>query len=450
MKEPARSSYQINISELLLDFVAARALSRSPLVRLTMRPLILLCLLSIFQLSCSSTLSLRENSRLFRRQEERKIWLLFNVDVESHDILPDGRTAFFMHTSLYITGTDWEGPLKIDIAMDKELVEDTDMGLHLRILDKGVESSGEPLVTEGGRIAKEVGTTTERNLWFYDAVGKEGFLLETFRRDMNYRTGEQFRGAINDCNVYVKRCLNGMGITLLPEIEEMFNAAWAYQTRIETEPIAIEIKDVVKINYEVNNGVREADTSYYRANPNCKRRKGKRAGNCQVWEESRPSKKGSPISQNELALDPAGKNAAKERLELNPENEFVKGEVPKDAPKVYKDTGGSIAIARIEGTVKSAMTVSKDAWKALGVAGIAAGVAIVVLDFVDQNWAGAAWGLVGLAVGAAAGVAASAAGGLVGSIVGGLITLFFSSKFISDSCSLYDRKGVSKDTATLT
>ncbi|KAL9126923.1 MAG: hypothetical protein Q9217_004099 [Psora testacea] len=121
--------------------------------------------------------------------------------------------------------------------------------------------------------------------------------------------------------------------------------------------------------------------------------------------------------ENELAADPDTAN----RLSKTTGLDIIDTEdITKKAVCFPKDT--KVGMVKVKGEFIPFSVVAKDTLKAMGVAGSIVGADFIILDFVNHNWEGAAWGRAEAAAGAAA---AATVRGPVGWGVGGAIAALF-------------------------
>lgn len=95
------------------------------------------------------------------------------------------------------------------------------------------------------------------------------------------------------------------------------------------------------------------------------------------------------IDEEPLADPPAQPNG-----EVGPNQPAADGEATgDDAPRAQ-----SLGIASVAGKLQMIKTVGQNILKAAGPIGDIVGVAFVILDFVNGDWVGGAFGLAGLAI----------------------------------------------------
>lgn len=119
-----------------------------------------------------------ESGQLSRRAGEREVWVLGNTRPWTLITFLDAITGFFVHSSVWYNGTNTDGPVKVEIAINTDVAPMLpDMGLHLRILNLSTSESGKESPIQGNREIFEIGTTTMINDDLFDFSKMKGLSL---------------------------------------------------------------------------------------------------------------------------------------------------------------------------------------------------------------------------------------------------------------------------------
>ena len=388
---------------------------------------IFLCLWAfLFTLTGSLSVSAPQfdHDQLARRNGDpsRDVYIIIDTRPGTEKVLPDGKTVFFAHSSLWVAGNSQDGPLKVEYDSNPRIAPPLELGLNLRIFDQGLGNSDKPISARGGRTTFHVGETTLRNTALYNHDTKSGLIIDKFNEDPKYRVGNKFSGDINDCNNLLRKLMDGLKLPVPTAVHDLFVSSDLWQSRPGYNVGQVEIKSVAYLTVDANG---EMDTQKYRT-PSACQKKVKRGSACSkgyaLIKDGDPIK-GDMTWQDELVVDPATVSSLpKDATNLDPKGDLASKPVAKGGSLAPVGGKSQTTLARAGGKMNVFTAVSKEALGALGIAGTLVGAAFVILDFVDHNWVGAAIGTVGLIAGLAAGFAAS---GPVGWIIGGAIAALF-------------------------
>ena len=361
------------------------------------------------------------------RAEPRRVSVLIDL-IPDYETTPNGKTVFPVHSALWVSGTDQDGPLKIEISVAED-ASDFDENLRVRVLDMTTAKSGQTYQANARRkVTTEIGTQLTNQEFMDPATGK-GIVANAWAKDIIYRTGSINKGNINTCNNFIQRLVEGeLGGTLSDEAKGQFDLA-----RIWTEDFnpAGATQEVKKMRYDTTrDGAKQRKE--FNVLEACSKAKNKRDDACNANvapdDDKPPTKVDNFNEKNELALDPVASNVPDDQLRLPEDGGLSPSSPPPNT--ISTDQGTKISLARAGGSLQAFTAVAKDALQTLGVAGTVVGAVFVILDFVDHNWVGGAIGAAGIAVGVAAGAAIS---GPLGWVVGGILTVLFASKSLSTS-----------------
>ena len=367
-----------------------------------------------FCLSLSSSL-FPESGQLSRRGGERGVWVLGNTRPWTLTTFSDGTTGFFVHSSVWYGGTDTDGPVKVEIAINTDVAPMLpDVGLHLRILNLPTSESGKEPPIQGNREIFKIGTTTMTNDDLFDFSKMEGFLTTEFFEDANYRVGESSASDINDCNTYVRRLLAAMNMELPKRLSNILAGSDRWQGVQRNLNV-----DIKYVGY-LSDGNPKPQVIKLQLEEGCEGGSKMKREACSLTLDNE-GEKGPGTFYDELALYDEYKNIPSDMTDLSDDDTLV--ETP--AGGMPTDVETESTMARVGSDLKTLTAIGKEALSALGIAGTIVGASFVILDFIDHNWVGGAIGAVGLAADIAAGALIA---GPLGWIIEGAITALFGSK----------------------
>lgn len=121
-------------------------------------------------------------------------------------------------------GTEKEGPLKIEIAVDSTIKDDASMEerLNIRAFDLTVEQSSKEIAMKSGRKRLTVALTYETNKGFLDPETGKGIIANAWAKDPIYRSGTNNKGNLNTCNSLVTRVLEAINCPPNTKLKEYF------------------------------------------------------------------------------------------------------------------------------------------------------------------------------------------------------------------------------------
>ena len=142
---------------------------------------------------------------------------------------------FVLHSWLMVEGNDVDGPLKIEIAVDKTLDGQPDEERYnIRVLDLTTAQSQKAIAAKAGQVAYKVGTTESGNTDFVDENGK-GLVQSAWNEDPTYRNGmsnandydfdedppQLEKQRLNTCHNFLQRLVAKLNLALSPAAEAL-------------------------------------------------------------------------------------------------------------------------------------------------------------------------------------------------------------------------------------
>lgn len=350
---------------------------------------------------------------------------------------------FDVHASVHVDGTDVDGPLRIELAINVH--DDSARGLIIRVKDLGVANTGKPIGLSGPpnfrRYIVQNGQTTLTNTEIFDHQTGNGIVAEAWKDNPTYTRG--IGKAPNTCLDFVYRLLEDMNLDLDPAMNKIFASGDDFYLRaIPTNEVTQRIPNLwsMKVglpdDYKPPPGVvvdtwtrvfdilqnPQKSTLLLDSTAACKARLTKRqcTNPAQFAEETWYS---DTIEVDKLAG--LSTNPPSDDEDRIPSTE----EETRAAVQPFQDTVGkvgsagsdlaTIGMGRAGGIVTAVSLIAKEVAQALGVT---VGPAFVLLDMVEGNWVGAGLAAVGIVLGAAISLAEA---GPVGWIVGGIVAALF-------------------------
>ena len=321
-----------------------------------------------------------------------------------------------------VVGTEKEGPLKIEIAVDSAIGNDASIEerVNIRAFDLTVEQSHKEIAMKPGRKLLTQGLIYETNKGFIDPETGKGIVANAWAKDPIYRSGIINKGNLNTCNSLVTRVLEGIDCPPNNELKEFFALSDSWSEQFNDDGIQSKISNLY--HDTATNVKSKPARSIFKIHS---------VTGCGILnsvctaEVALQGKAGTHIDsfseENEMTIDPISSTLPQAEIRIEEDGDLAPRAVSEDAIGT-KDGGSKISLARVDGTLLSFTAVSKSALTTLGIAGSIVGAVFVILDFVDHNWVGGAIGGVGLAASIAAGFTIS---GPVGWVVGGIIAALF-------------------------
>ncbi|KAI4258489.1 MAG: hypothetical protein L6R42_005070 [Xanthoria sp. 1 TBL-2021] len=149
-----------------------------------------------------------------------------------------------MHTSLHIDGTDVDGPLRIEIALNPGATET--QGYITRIKDLGVATTGKPIGNQASmdnarRYDVQNGNTNLRNSQIFDHETGLGKVAEAWKQDPVYSKGTS--KTRNTCLDFVLRLMGELGLgDLDAAMTKIWLGGYAHLTH-NTERFVVKLTD---------------------------------------------------------------------------------------------------------------------------------------------------------------------------------------------------------------
>lgn len=367
---------------------------------------------------------------------ERDVYAITDVWLQDKSVSPvDGVDLFTSHSSLQMGGTDVDGPLLVEFGDGSHELETS--SLHLRVLESPITTSDNISTNSAGRFLYHAGTTTLRNKDLLDPSSGAGLIADAWAKDAEYRTGVP---NVNEAVQLIGNLLQSMNLTVPNDASANFHLSNRWHAEI-----ARTVKTTLTDLYydfadSENNGT--ATRAKFTLNetivePIRHLFSGPEYAPELSESPSIDSAKLPPIPQGfylslpeydlEQAILQAGiAKAAKLQSppdsRSSPNSPTVDDASSPKAPTTDLAAGRAATLSRVSGQVTALNVIAKQTVAATGLAGIALGASIVVLDFVHGNWVGGGFGALGLGVGLAIGLLDA---GPIGWIVGGLVAAFF-------------------------
>ena len=351
----------------------------------------------------------------------RQVWVIGQL-VELPTTTRDGTTTFPYHSFLFVTGTDEDGPLKIEIATK----DNNDP--YVRVKDFTTEGTSDQVPGDWEDSKVVQGETRLKNKQFLDFETGDGIVKDALYEDAIYRIGPASMGNLNTCQNLVARIVGRLGLRLKGETGHYFDMFDHHGvTTYGDKTQAMEVTQYVEGKDRTTNELKGSfDTP-----TNLCQQYTKRDGACSnkpIRSKDQTVFKGS---KNEVALDTRASTLPVDVLDVTSTDVIPSKPPPAD---VKAGKGVKINLVRDGGTLTRFVSIGKATVAGLGVTATVVGAVFVILDFVDHNWVGGAIGAVGLAAGVAAGFALL---GPLGWVVGGAIAALFASKFRANNTGAY-------------
>ncbi|KAI9670043.1 MAG: hypothetical protein M1817_004523 [Caeruleum heppii] len=349
----------------------------------------------------------------------RRVTLFVDIDIDSITLLNDGRRAAVLQTSLQIEGTRTEPHLYVDLNRGPAFYQQAfyQQAINVIAIEMGHASPGSlvnsPLASNMFRTqALDLGRTTLRNVDLIDRSTGQGMILDAWRQ-LAPTLARRLR---SDANVaYTSKLLTEMGLRLPPHFLSMFSRAVPYATQLRLmSPEPVPNMYLLEAPAGSSLGASVPATRYDILNPERPISAPERLqisipdvlGSHPVSGPSLPPLEGARAQNLQLLLDEC---ATRRRRDLE-----------RRCERSVKSN--AVVTARSKGVLSTVSLGVQGAAKAAGIAGLVAAPVFIILDLVHGNWAGAAFGAAGLALGVAATMAVA---GPVGWVLGGLISALF-------------------------
>lgn len=367
---------------------------------------------------------------------ERDVYAITDVWLQDKMVSPvDGVDLFTSHSSLQMAGTDVDGPLLVEFGDGSHELDSS--SLHLRVLESPITTSNNISTNSAGRFLFHAGTTTLRNKDFLDPASGAGLVADAWATDAVYRTGVP---DVNEAVQLIGKLLQAMNLTIPSDATANFHLS----NRWHAEIAHTVNTDLVDLYHDYadseNNGT--AIRAKFTVNETIVRPIRTPFSGPEFPPELSESPsinfaKLPPIPQGfylslpeydleSAILQAAAVKAAKLPTNANPGSSpnaptMEQGSSPK-APTTDLQVGRAATLSRIAGTATAINVIAKSTVAATGLAGVALGASIIILDFIHGKWVGGSFGLLGLGVGLAIGLLDA---GPIGWIVGGIVAAFF-------------------------
>ena len=362
----------------------------------------------------------------------RSVYLIADVDMEAKAVsTTTGKPIFGLHTSLQISGTAGDGPLRVEIGFNQYST------LQLRAFDFGVSQSGQPIgfwgISNSRRYVRQTGQTSVTNAEIFDHQTGTGLLAQVWNQNPHYRRGT---GSPPNTGIdLVQRLVAALNLTVESSMALIYsNGEEYYTSHSDTYEQGIDdIWSMIQQNSTSTNNewARVFDVV---SNP---------AAPVLMLDSRNASLGGGTLTErHKRSEDPAAFNQAAwftdavSQAEINslplPDSRRLPTiqEESKSAVAPFENTLGQtgsagavetaeITIGRFGGVVFATYLIGEGAAEALGAA---VGPFFVLLDMVNGQWLSAALCAVGLAL---ATVSALLVAGPVGWIFGAAIATLF-------------------------
>ena len=373
----------------------------------------------------------------------RYVYVITDVSTTDRAVSPKtGKPIFDMHTALHIDGTDTDGPMRIEIAVNPTALDT--QGYVIRVKDLGVANSGKPIgfwssMQNARRYVVQNGQTTLTNAEIFDHDSGRGMAVDAWKVNPVYSRGTG--SSPNTCIDFVDNMLAQMNLDLDPAMSKIFADGDEYYTYNSEKfvmklPNFWSVKTDLPDNYKPPPGVdswtriyevlSQPDKSTMIADSSqvtycTKSRKSKRdcTQTAEFTDDAWYSDTVTLEEVSNLATTPPPDEAKLATID----EESRPAAAPFQDTVAKPGTAGTglatIGLGRASGVISSLVLVAGEVAEA---AGLAIGPAFVLLDLVNGNWLGAGLAAVGIALGVAASLAVA---GPVGWIVGGAIAALF-------------------------
>jgi len=390
----------------------------------------------------NADLRLRNDQTLPEPAKSRFVYVITDVSSTEIAVSPKtGRPIFGLHSALHVDGTDTDGPLRIEIAVNQAAIDTR--GYVLRVKDLGVASTGKPIgfwssIGNSRRYVVQNGQTSLTNAEIFDHDSGRGLVVDAWKTNPVYAKGTG--STPNTCIDFVDQMLAHMNLDLDPSMSKIFSNADEYYTYNSKEfvqelPHVWSIKTDLPPDFKPPLGI-DSWTHIYdilgqpdkstmlidSTQATCtKRKRGKRdcvkpsSFSDDAWYADNVTP--NEFSNAGTASIPDDKKLANVEEESRPAAQPFQDTVGK--PGTPTTALSAIGMGRASGVISAVWLVTREVAAAVGAV---IGPAFVLLDLVNGDWLGAGLAAVGIALGAAASLAFV---GPVGWIIGGAIAALF-------------------------
>jgi len=179
------------------------------------------------------------DGRLFPRTgDPRDVYVQFEYLVAPRSTGSDGKTRFPYHSALYVEGNKKDGPLNIEIIVEKGEYYLSHYDMTPRLNDIGNSE------VKGLKKTYRQGSTILTNDEFLDVKGN-GIVWDELTRDYEYRSGAPNQGKMNTCHDINTRILKRLNIPISTEAEHLFGLYDTWSVTVETKKISKPIKSII-------------------------------------------------------------------------------------------------------------------------------------------------------------------------------------------------------------
>jgi len=168
--------------------------------------------------------------------ESRAVYLVSDIVPSEYQVSTiDGKTIFNSYVALYIMGTKLDGPLRIEMSSDLNILSSGQATLRdismVRAFDLGTGSNTKVIAAKAGRTASLQGNTTHRNKDFLDPDTGLGIVATAWASDCEYRVGPKYKASLNSGHALTQRILKLLDITPNAKAQTMWKRAdrWQYE-----------------------------------------------------------------------------------------------------------------------------------------------------------------------------------------------------------------------------
>ncbi|KAI9676003.1 MAG: hypothetical protein M1817_000746 [Caeruleum heppii] len=366
----------------------------------------------------------------------RAVSLIMYTYPDSVMVNPVRGTPFvFFFAALEFEGTATESRHYVEMSLSGDGPKAA--APYLRVADLGITGDGPPYPAPqypgANRMVTHLGYTSLSNAELIDPATGKGKLFSAWYRRWYNRPWRPYFANIN--TFYIKHLLTLLGLPLPVSVEGMFAKLHGYLHLSATQvPTGTASRMVYQTwRYPVSGPKLEPyiATNWYAirlANPTLMRK-----GFFELQPLPARMTGAYQLLSSLRSWAEAGRAPANLWLRgADPEYPTTSGALGEKCRSkrgldrrcvVETRAASKFALGRIGGVKSTIALVAENTVKGLGVAGFVAAPAFIILDFINGNFVGGAFGVVGLALGAAASLALGA--GPVGWIVGGVLSVFF-------------------------
>ena len=331
----------------------------------------------------------------------RNVYIIADVDYSIRKISSTtGQNLLNAHSMVHISGTATDGPLRIQVYQ----FERNPTSMAIQVVDWGAENSNQKIglksnaPTRTRMIWKLDGGTKLANAQLADPKTGKGAVLDTYARSPGYTLGT------NDCNTFVKNLVEHLGLDAGPEFGDVYrrSAEWNSQGNIHAPEIELHLERVAQWNKDMVNPVTEF-TLENPASPRFHDTTDPSDPRYVPWGEQIkvPDAMNLPPSPFDTT-PPTLPDVEANPLQSSGQHDVCLRGLDRRCGAPQANSPKTISNLRMNGILSEISVITKELATAASIVGAALAPAFIILDFLNGEAVGGAFGAVGLTLGVAA------------------------------------------------